>query len=56
MLFYQNKFNKDKIYDTVNSFFEQLPKKTIYIGSNMTNLRSSFFDSNARVTQVYVKE
>lgn len=56
MLFYQNNFDKDKIFNSVNNFFQSLPSKTIYVGSNITGLKNSFYDKNTRVTQIYVKE
>jgi hypothetical protein len=56
VLFYQNKFDKEKIYKSVSDFFDRLPPKTIYIGNNITGLHNSFFERTTRVTNILIKE
>jgi hypothetical protein len=56
VLFYQNQFNKEKIYKSVSDFFDRLPLKTIYIGNNITGLHNTFYDRKSRVTNILIKE
>lgn len=56
MYFYQNGFNKDKIYNATIKFFDRMPGKTIYIGNNISGLYCMFYDKKVRPTKFLVKE
>lgn len=56
VLFHQNNFDKEKIYNSVADFFDRMPSKTIYIGNNITGLHNAFHDRKYRVTNILIKE
>jgi hypothetical protein len=56
VLFHQNDFSKEKIFNAVADFFDRMPPKTIYIGNNITGLYNAFYDRKFRVTNILIKE